>query len=86
MFKFSNENYAYFSVSEKAYAKTTTIYSPGISFYSYDGETWTDLCTEKSAVAWIKAFTIDTPNKLDLSYTANDETEVTITAKINSVI
>ena len=83
VFKLFNENGAEFGISEKISANKLS-YSPGISFFSLDGENWTDLydyefTTEEdgehyyfSQVACIKAFTIlyELKPTLELTYSS----------------
>ena len=68
VFKLSCDDGVDFAISEKATSNKLS-YSPGVSFFSFDGENWTDLFDYKfetsdgehyynSQVACIKAFTI----------------------------
>lgn len=68
-FKLTSDDYAEFAISEKV-AFNKALYTPGISFFSFDGVNWTDLYNYTyqsdrddghyyySQVASIKAFTI----------------------------
>ncbi len=91
--KINASKYASFPVSENA-SFLKTLYKPGVSFFSYDGETWNDLYEYKftgydhtytSQVACIKAFTtfttLNTTVKVD-NYNVSIKTPSNIIAQV----
>ncbi len=96
--RISCNGYASFMISEhlNEYSASKAFYSPGVSFFSYDGKTWTDLSNYSiddsyghrysSQVACIKAYTVLNDNYTEEENPAIDTNIEIIEATSNHAI